>query len=74
MPDKVETLATTDQGSLGLTEEIVRVRAYQLFEQRGYEHGHDVEDWLIAEAEVASKKPVASTEQKKAVLVTKSAA
>ena len=41
-----------DVGSVELTEEIVRNRAYQLFEERGYEHGHDVDDWLRAEAEI----------------------
>ena len=27
-------------------------RAYGLFQQRGHEHGHDVEDWLLAETEL----------------------
>ena len=27
-------------------------RAYELFEARGCEHGHDWEDWLQAEAEL----------------------
>jgi len=35
----------------GLQEQI-RVRAYELYEQRGREDGHDVEDWLQSEAEV----------------------
>jgi hypothetical protein len=30
----------------------VRVRAYELFEQRGREDGHDLEDWLQAEDEL----------------------
>ena len=42
-----------------LTEEIIRNRAYQLFAERGYQHGHDVDDWLQAEAEVMGKKPAA---------------
>jgi Protein of unknown function (DUF2934) len=29
----------------------VSQRAYELYQQRGNEHGHDVEDWLLAEAE-----------------------
>ena len=29
----------------------IRVRAYELFEQRGREDGHDLDDWLKAEAE-----------------------
>jgi hypothetical protein len=37
--------------SLNLEDEIRR-RAYDLYEQRGGEPGHDVEDWLRAEEEV----------------------
>ena len=33
-----------------LTEQI-RARAYQLYEERGRQDGHDVDDWLQAEAE-----------------------
>ena len=33
-------------------EQIVRRRAYELYEQRGREHGHAQEDWLQAEAEI----------------------
>ena len=29
----------------------IRVRAYELFERRGREDGHDLDDWLQAEAE-----------------------
>lgn len=36
-------------------EEQIRCRAYELYENRGREDGHDVEDWLQAEAEVAGK-------------------
>jgi Protein of unknown function (DUF2934) len=43
-------------GSLELTEEIIRMRAYHLFEQRGSRHGSDLDDWLQAEAEVMGKK------------------
>jgi hypothetical protein len=31
-------------------------RAYSLFQARGNEHGHDVEDWLVAEAELLTGK------------------
>ena len=34
----------------------IRARAYELFEQRGGEPGHDMEDWLQAEAEVTQQK------------------
>ena len=46
-----------------LAQEIIRKRAYQLFKERGYEHGHDVDDWLQAEVEVIGKKPVARSGQ-----------
>jgi Protein of unknown function (DUF2934) len=30
----------------------IETRAYKLYEQRGREHGRDVEDWLQAEGEI----------------------
>jgi len=36
-------------------EEIARV-AYELFERRGFEHGHDLEDWLEAERIVRARR------------------
>jgi len=56
MPRKTDKHAASDIGSQELTEEIIRIRAYYLFEQRGYQHGHDLEDWLQAEQEVTGKK------------------
>jgi len=37
------------------TEEEIRHRAYELYELRGREDGHDVEDWLEAEAEITGR-------------------
>jgi Protein of unknown function (DUF2934) len=37
------------------TEEQVRIRAYELFEERGRHEGHDREDWARAEAEVRAQ-------------------
>jgi len=37
-------------------EEEVRRRAYELYERRGKEDGHDLEDWLQAESEFAQTK------------------
>ena len=37
------------------TAEIERL-AYQFFVERGYEHGHDVEDWTRAEAVLRSRR------------------
>ena len=63
MADKIEVLSKLHLSSLELTEEIIRMRAYELFEQRGYQHGYDLEDWLRAEAEVMGKKPGASADE-----------
>jgi hypothetical protein len=30
-----------------------------LFEERGRQHGHDLDDWLQAEAEIYGRKPAA---------------
>ena len=35
------------------THEAIARRAHQLFVQRGGGHGHDLEDWLLAERELA---------------------
>jgi len=37
-------------------EERVAQRAYQRFEERGGEHGRDVEDWLEAERELRGSR------------------
>jgi hypothetical protein len=36
-------------------EEEIRRRAYELYEARGRQDGHDVDDWLRAEAEIKAK-------------------
>jgi Protein of unknown function (DUF2934) len=36
-------------------EEEIRIRAYQLYEERGYTPGHENEDWLVAEREILSR-------------------
>ncbi len=36
-------------------EDAIRNRAYELFERRGCMHGHDLQDWLDAEAQVTEK-------------------
>lgn len=57
MPKEKEIAEASDVGSQELTEDLIRLRAYQIFEQRGFEHGYDLDDWLQAEAEVIGKKP-----------------
>jgi hypothetical protein len=48
--------STTQPGSTPELLEQIRVRAYELFEQRGKSEGGDLEDWLQAEAEVLQRK------------------
>jgi Protein of unknown function (DUF2934) len=36
-------------------EEQIRIRAYQLYEERGYTPGHENEDWLVAEREILTR-------------------
>ena len=36
--------------------ELIRAQAYRFYEERGCEHGHDLEDWLQAESEVTGQK------------------
>ena len=62
MPRKIESRVISDMGSQESTEEIIRTRAYYLFEQRGGRYGNDFDDWLRAEAEVMAKKPGASAD------------
>jgi hypothetical protein len=43
-----------------MPEEAIRSRAHQLYEERGAEPGHDLDDWLQAERELKSgREPVA---------------
>ena len=37
-------------------QEQIQQLAYQFFVDRGYEHGHDAEDWARAEAIIKRKK------------------
>lgn len=54
LPMSGKTSDSAEQGlsSVGSTEELIRGRAYELYERRGREDGHDLEDWLEAEAEI----------------------
>ena len=56
MPDRLVQFAKPDMGSLELTEEYIRLRAYQLWERHGHTHGRDLEDWLEAEAQIHGRK------------------
>ena len=60
MKAKPRAQNSSDRNSqkIGASESVqqqIRHRAYQLYEQRGREDGHDVEDWLQSESEVKAK-------------------
>ncbi len=46
-------------------EEQIRLRAYALYEARGRDEGHDLDDWLQAEAETIGSKKTAIGPQRK---------
>jgi Protein of unknown function (DUF2934) len=43
----------------GELQDQIRARAYQLYEQRGRDDGHDLDDWLQAEAELSEVQKAA---------------
>jgi hypothetical protein len=52
---KSSTSVTSELQELELEEQI-RLRAHELYEARGREDGHELEDWLRAEEEIVGKK------------------
>ena len=57
-PDATKKQPTTGISELqkfGLEYQI-RLRAYELYEARGREDGHELDDWLRAEEEITIKK------------------
>lgn len=53
VPVKTSSASGTT-GAEAVVEQI-RTRAYELYEERGHEDGHEMDDWLQAEAEVTGK-------------------
>jgi hypothetical protein len=47
--------SVTMPATVSVGDEEIRLRAYQIFLNRGGEHGHDLEDWLHAEREIAAR-------------------
>jgi hypothetical protein len=43
---------TTTEQLVDVSEIEIARRAYELFEQRGGTHGHDIDDWLVAERDL----------------------
>ena len=63
MAKRTQTMASEPTGAAAAVavttdvEQLIRERAYQLFEARGREPGHEVGDWLQAEAEILGTFP-----------------
>jgi hypothetical protein len=55
MPPPLRTTQRTTQATSELQEQIRR-RANELYEQRGKDDGHELDDWLQAESEVTQPK------------------
>ena len=53
-PGVTKAEAQTNGSAASLQEEI-RVRAYELYKERGYSAGNPTEDWLIAEREILQR-------------------
>ncbi len=49
MPESKKKQPTAD------VEDEIRIRAYELYVQRGYTPGHENEDWLVAEREILAR-------------------
>ena len=52
---KQPTTETSDPQDIELEDQI-RLRAYELYEERGRENGHELEDWFRAKEEITIKK------------------
>jgi hypothetical protein len=52
-PKKSPATVTSEPQEL---EHEIRLRAQELYEERGREDGHELDDWLRAEAEITDKK------------------
>jgi hypothetical protein len=54
-PTRLITTDPTTGSTNDLQEQILR-RAFELYEERGRDDGHDLADWLQAESEVTQRK------------------
>jgi Protein of unknown function (DUF2934) len=54
-PKKPSATATNESQDLELEDQI-RIRAYELYEARGRQDGHELEDWFRAKEEITQKK------------------
>jgi hypothetical protein len=45
-----------DHQDRSISRDELKKRAYEVYLQRGAEHGHDEEDWLLAEAQLTEER------------------
>lgn len=57
MPPAPRLVATNRLPKPTPSADAIAQRAYELFMARNREHGRDLDDWLQAESELASRKP-----------------
>lgn len=60
--DSVDTEPATvdresDQLIQSAAEQEIRARAYEIYLQRGEQHGSDLDDWLQAERDLSTRSP-----------------
>ncbi len=55
-PTKARTTTERAQTTTDQFQDQVRLRAYELYERRGRQDRHELDDWLQAEAELVQKK------------------
>jgi hypothetical protein len=53
IPNQIRTKVTKSTPDL---QEQIRRRAHELYEQRGRDDGHELDDWLQAESELSQQK------------------
>ena len=56
MPKDISKKPPTTAPTSQELENQIRQRAYELYEARGREDGHELEDWLRAEEEITQQK------------------
>lgn len=53
--DNGGSISSGKNQAINIGDEVIRRRAYEIWEQRGRQHGKDADDWYRAESEVRGK-------------------
>jgi hypothetical protein len=61
--EPIESSETTNQESTRPSEDRIRQRAYERYQERGGEHGRDADDWFEAEREVEGERVAHNRDQ-----------